>query len=534
MKKVLAICLDGYDPKLGRKYMSQGLMPNLESISDQSARFELDHGTEFRTGLAGEHLATGLNPADAGRQSAVHFDPDRYAVWQEGTSLPPFPVNFPVKTVVFDATYFDLVKGSEIGGMVNWGAHDPGTETFSRPADLAKEIADRFGPYPASKWIYGLPWNDTESSSEMGLRLTEAVEKRAEIAAWLFTKRLPDWDLALMTVSEAHSAIEGLWHGVDTNHPVNSAPSAGVAGEGLRNVYRAIDNLIGRLKSRLPELSLVVFSMHGMGPNAGDAANFLLLAELLFREQFKSKLFDREGMLDPALNHHVALPQGQTWADWVAEGFPPTVRLKKMFSSGLDSLMQLSLINKVKRGSGPGPTRLPLHWIPATRYQSYWPRMRAFCIPAYYDGRIRINLQGREKNGVVPLADYARENQRIVNMVSECRNTITGERVLARAEYGCQENPLDLSATGADIILTWQGAPMGFSHPEQGQIGPVPYRRTGGHSGGHGFAFISGDAVIPADFGLRSSFDIVPTLLDLLGCATSEKVSGTSLIAENS
>src|SRR5262249_7732500 len=108
MRRVLAIYLDGYEQSLGQRLMSAGDMPEMRRLAASSARFLLDHGSAQRSGLAGEHVATGLSPEAARRWSAVHFDPRTYEVWQEGTRLRPFPADLECRTVVFDATYFDL------------------------------------------------------------------------------------------------------------------------------------------------------------------------------------------------------------------------------------------------------------------------------------------------------------------------------------------------------------------------------------------------------------------------------------------
>ena len=62
-------------------------------------------------------------------------------------------------------------------------------------------------------------------------------------------------------------------------------------------------------------------------------------------------------------------------------------------------------------------------------------------------------------------------------------------------------------------------------------MGPVPVRRTGGHTGRHGVAYLAAPAVAPGDRGIRSSFDVVPTLVQLLGCPPLAGVTGTSLLA---
>ena len=57
----------------------------------------------------------------------------------------------------------------------------------------------------------------------------------------------------------------------------------------------------------------------------------------------------------------------------------------------------------------------------------------------------------------------------------------------------------------------------------------MPYRRTGGHTGGRGIGYLALPGVAPGDRGLRSAFDVVPTLLDLCGVGAGG-ISGESLL----
>ncbi len=90
MQRVLAIGLDGYEESLERRFIEAGELPALARLRERSARYLLDHGPAQRSGLAWEHFSTGLSPERAGRWAALHFDPETYSVWQEGTRLQPF------------------------------------------------------------------------------------------------------------------------------------------------------------------------------------------------------------------------------------------------------------------------------------------------------------------------------------------------------------------------------------------------------------------------------------------------------------
>ena len=206
MARVLVIGLDGYELTLADAMISMGQLPSLARIREKSARFLLDHGSARETGLAWEHVSSGLSPKDAERWSAVFFDKENYEVWQEGPLFAPFPSKMRANTVVFDFPYFDLSKGStHVRGAVAWGAHDPGIEFSTNPKDLLDELLERYGVYPASQWIYGFAWPSSERCQTMGDALAEGVALRSKIALWLLKERFPDWELALIDVSESHS-----------------------------------------------------------------------------------------------------------------------------------------------------------------------------------------------------------------------------------------------------------------------------------------------------------------------------------------
>ena len=99
----------------------------------------------------------------------------------------------------------------------------------------------------------------------MGNALAEGAATRSEIALWLLKERFPDWELALIGVSEFHSAIEALWHGIDERHPLHSHSSSRAAAESVHKIYRAMDQLIGTLAEEFEDATILVFSMHGMG-----------------------------------------------------------------------------------------------------------------------------------------------------------------------------------------------------------------------------------------------------------------------------
>jgi predicted AlkP superfamily phosphohydrolase/phosphomutase len=168
--------------------------------------------------------------------------------------------------------------------------------------------------------------------------------------------------------------------------------------------------------------------------------------------------------------------------------------------------------------------------MPASAYQPHWRRMDAFALPSYYDGRIRINLRARERHGRVGVAEYDRTCDAIESMLRECRDSETGESLVETIERPARADPSTLGPTESDLIVVWKGCASGLVHPTLGTVGPIPLRRSGGHTGPFGMAYVKAGGIKPDDRGIRSSFDVVPTLIELLGESVPPGVSGGCLL----
>jgi predicted AlkP superfamily phosphohydrolase/phosphomutase len=518
--RVLMIGLDGFELSIADDLIGQGRMPVLERIRRDGANFLLDHGPAKRTGLTWDHVSSGLAPELSERWAAVEFDRDTYQVQQAPARGIPFPTAIGRRCVAFDVPYFDLANAAPVQGVANWGAHDPGVPPSARPDGLLDELTRKFGEYPAAGWIYGFTWPSAAACSRMGTLLEGALEVRAAAAEWLFAERLPDWDLGIIVISEFHSALEAFWHGVDPDHPLHQVASAEPARRAVEAVYEAADRLFGRLVERFPDAEFVFFSMHGMGPNRGDVANMILLPELMYRHSFKKACVGPP--VWPSTAAGIPMIGGDDdWSVEIDRVLPRSLRARRPSRS-----LIARVANRLLR---PSETDLlSIDWMPAARYRRYWPNMPAFAVPAYIDGRIRINLKGRESRGIVDRADYDGVCDEIEALVAACVDPVSGKGIAASIERSSRP-PEELSETEVDLTILWQGTPLGIVHPKHGTIGPFPYRRPGGHTGKTGAAWFLGPSIRPGHYGSSSSFDVVPTVIDLLGARPPAAISGCSL-----
>ena len=547
--RVLAIGLDGLEVGLAERLMASGEMPALADLGRRSARFRLDHGPAQRTGLAWEHVASGLAPEAGHRWAAVEFDPGTYTARQEGARFTPWWADLDRRVVVFDTPYVDLRRASRnTRGVVGWGAHDPGTMTAARPHSLLAEFEQRFGRYPAGEWTYGLPWPSADRAREMGMSLSGALDLRTDAARWLAADRLPDWDLFIAVAGEPHGAVEGMWHGVDPAHPLHEHPSAPASARGLLDVFRALDRMVGDLVRIAGPASVVAFAMGGMGPNHSDIQSMVLLPELLYRHAFGRPLLGVAPAWAAAPGQVPMLGPDDTWwrssSAWLP--MPPAARSSsapippaEWAVSAVARRLPLPVRGALKgvraasvqwQSSRSRPVVRDLDWQPAQRYRQHWCRMPAFALPSFYDGRVRINLRGRERQGTVEPARYEQTCREIETLLRECRNPLTGGPAVASIERASTPDPLALTGSEADLLVIWCDVAAALEHPRLGLVGPVPLRRTGGHTGAHGMAYVMAPGVDPGERGVRSSFDVVPTLVDLLAAPRPRPLSGRSLL----
>ncbi len=525
-RQVLLIGLDGLEISFAEKLMAEGRMPALEALRSRSASFYLDHGSAQRTGLAWEHVASGRSPEAAKRWSVIEFSPDTYTVRQEGSHFVPCFEKLDATIAVFDPPYFDLSQSKKLEGIVGWGAHDPGVPLQGSTESLLEEFLTRFGSYPSPQWIYEFPCYSPKKCEQMGKALVKAIKVRQQAALWLLSEHFNSHDLFYLVTGELHSAIEALWHGVDPHHPLHNAPSAKAAEQALIDVHEAVDQMIAALVAAVPERDVVAFAMGGMGANHSDLQSMVLLPELLYQNAFDCPFLKipQEWSRDP--NEIPTFSPSENWHRPYAWLQPHNKfhHWQGAFHRKAARALQQYFPNLAERFS------VDLYWQPSIYYQQWWSKMPAFALPSFYDGRIRINLVGREKRGIVPLEDYSKICQHLEHLLRDCRDPRTGEAVVADIERPAIANPYDLDHSDADMVVIWQGMSTAFTHPKYGVIGPVPYRRTGGHTGPHGVALIATSALSPGFHGVKSAFDIIPTVAEMLGQHLDDACSGVSLI----
>jgi hypothetical protein len=318
----------------------------------------------------------------------------------------------------------------------------------------------------------------------------------------------------------------------------------GASARALVDIHRALDGMVEQLVDTAGDTAIIAFNMGGMGPNRSDVQSMVLLAELLYRHAFGEALLALPETWTAAPNSVPMLDEHEIWevvaAKWIPEpsrdpaAVGPIGAVARHFPQPLKDLFKGTRSTAAQWRSRRAPSKRPqseLDWMPSNRYRHHWPRMPAFALPSFSDGRIRINLRGRERHGTVELSRYEETCRSLETVLGECRDPRTGEQAVASIERASTANPLAIQSSEADLRVVWRNVATALEHPRLGLIGPVPLHKTGHHTGDHGVAYLTAPGVEPGERGVRSAFDVAPTIVQLLGARPVTRLTGRSLLS---
>jgi predicted AlkP superfamily phosphohydrolase/phosphomutase len=147
---------------------------------------------------------------------------------------------------------------------VNWDPRDPPLP-ISKPDGFSASLARSLGLYRTLGWAESADKALQESRVDEATFLHDcerAFEDRERII--LANLERSDWDLFVAAIETTDRVSHMMWRLIDPRHPMYEAELAGRYGDAIEKVYRRADDLVGRLRARLPpDVLFMVMSDHG-------------------------------------------------------------------------------------------------------------------------------------------------------------------------------------------------------------------------------------------------------------------------------
>ena len=343
-----------------------------------------------------------------------------------------------------------MPNGIEIS---EWGSHDwlLGRLTVS-PASRTDWVRARGGVHPfAAGPVDASGPHDARGLRQLAGACVAGARARGTLAVRLLAEM--ELDLLLVVFPEAHKSSHILWHTVDPAHPAHG--TAPLGDEGLVEVFREVDRQIGRLAEAAgPEATLLVFSLHGMRAKRGVPT-----------------------ILDPLLR---ALGLAAV-RDASARSWPE--RARHAFVAG-KRLAPAPVKRLYHRLAPRSLTRRVDHQRFGLDYD--WSRTVAFPMPSDQHGWIRLNLAGREAQGILEPGEYDEMGARLEGLLERV-TTVDGRRVVKEIRrLGANRNgDGGPPRTLPDLVLHWEDAaeadPLRLANPAV-EAHPTATKFTGQHA----------------------------------------------------
>jgi predicted AlkP superfamily phosphohydrolase/phosphomutase len=536
---VVAIGLDAAEPSLIEQWMAQGKLPFLARLRASGVYGRLANFEYCRAEAACTSFLTGCSAGQTGRWAPFKFNERDYTVEDrqayEFDEYPPFYALGPeYRVAMFDlpqTRLSDDVNGIQVLG---WGAHSPRTGRTSRPPGLVEHIIARHGEHPTYEKDHVVLW-DQRAMQQLEEGLKTGIARRAAACRDLIQRE--PWDLFLTYFGETHSAGHFFWHLSQPDHPLH-ARAARKGADPLLEVFQAVDRAIEQIVDAAPsDARVLLFSDHGMEANSTDLPSLVFLPELLYRWNFPGQVGLEATRPDVPPPPPVSPRTGRSWTDEVwarkKDANPVTRLLRRhlpveFFHFTVEKRLGIN-------GLPLCPEDCRLGHQPPMWYHPAWPRMRAFALPSFSEGYVRLNVRGRDRDGIVDPADYAAVCDEVEALLHQVRNARTGKpmvsRILRPRTSAAERDP---KLPDADLLILWTADPADVVDTPLGRIGPVPFQRTGSHVE-RGFLLGAGPGIghgrLP---GSAHALDLAPTILSMMGAPVPGYMEGKALFSDES
>lgn len=354
---------------------------------------------------------------------------------------------------------------------------------WSAPRDALRTLARALGAPPPAETVFGRPWPG--GLLEMRRSFLDAPRRAADLVTRLLGRE--HFDLLWVTFSGVHLAGHYLWDlSLLDDGPLDGAERVALE-SALEDVYASADTAMGRIIAALPaDTDLIVLSPDGMGPNTSRS-------DLL------------PGMLAAVLDGHGGRStRGAGSAAW---------RFRRAMPARWRAAIAGSISDDLARDLAA--------WLHMQGVD--WSRTRAFAVPGDCHGYVRLNLRGREAEGIVNPVEAG-------GLVEEIRaGLMTFHDPDGAPSIAAVEHVPDAIAAGAcgrglpDLVVRWSERPAtrleGVSSPVFGDVARhgVGPGLPGNHTDGAWAILLPRAARVRPRAGPAGLVDVAATACALLG-----------------
>lgn len=490
--------LDTGDSDAIWRWTREGYLPTIASILERGCWGKTggpETICEYGFGLT---LASGISRSRHGYYYFRQLKPKTYELENLKPSdikgIPPFWSYLrdrQKKVFIVDVPDIDPVPGIEGISISNWGTHNHSPDPPStEPAELVKEVLQMVGP---RMMIPVVPDSDFQQDLQIYRRLLERIEKKGKLCRNLLSR--DKFDLINISFSETDPASTQFWKYRPEAGEKNQASGENELTHAIRNIYQAIDREMGLLLAQQTgDANIIIYSLYG----AQDEYPTSTLIDSFCRQ----------------LGYHVSLPPSQrqpSLLNLARQIIPQPLRLA--ISRFLPSSTQESLLaNQLNAGTD-------------------WQKTTAFAIPSLFTSFVRVNLKGREPQGIVePGAEYAAVLNRLEEDLNQLVDPHDGKQAVRRVARTVEMFNCEPHLVLPDLFVEWKPGDRFMDrvlHPKTILVQEKPQYCPDNQEKLSGFVAAAGPSIQGrGEIEDISLLDLAPTFLSLMGESIPEGMSG--------
>ncbi|WP_226007300.1 alkaline phosphatase family protein [Natrinema salinisoli] len=492
--RTLLVGIDAACDRILDPMFEDGELPTLESIYDQGASGSLESQMPPWTASAWPSLYTGKNPGKHGVFGFLRFegydwdvvnasDVHERALWEllSERGLTSVVINVPV---THPPRTFD---GALIPGYT--APEDPDCHPSGLLSDVREEIGD-YRVYP------------DEDAADLGTAYAECARMRGEAFRYLADRYDPEFGFV------EFQGTDSIFH----KEPENDAA--------IRRIYREVDRQVAEILDGCDPDNVIIASDHGMGPYDGHEFR---VNEYLRREGVVATENGGRGMPAWSTIRENDLKRGEATGSrdpGVAERAMATAARVGVTSQRIGAVLErLGIEDLVAKYAPTGV-------VNAGATQVDFPASTAY-VRSRVELGVRLNVEGREPDGVVPPEEYETVRTRLIDALRSVR-TPDGEPIFDAVRPREEFFHGPESEHAVDIVTV----PADFDHflsatLREQQFGPPsePWNhKLEGTFAARGVDIDHADGIDNAHL-----FDVAPTVLATLDVPIDDRMDGRPL-----
>jgi len=530
--RIVVIGLDSADFYLIQNWINEGYLPTMASLITRGCWGKLKSTSDISSGTVWPSFYSGTSPAKHQGLGRHRLSLGTYhiidAPYANLVKREPFWMQLSragKRIAIIDAPRTYPIEGLNGIQIVGWGAHAPNWHADSWPPELIKKIVSRFGHYPPPDCDEFIPRaRKLNQHSEFCNLLISGIDKKGLVSKHFLDHE--NWDLFLTVFAEPHCIGHYFWHVMDKNHPAYNTKIDETLGDPIFNVYSKIDSELSKLIDNAGDATYFIVSPEGMGPNYTGSH---LLPEILSRLGMASAPIETS-------SGRILSKRLKNTADSLRK-LSPAARWGPYAVRNIRSMLPSALLKTIELISRLVPRQTWDTWKSfLMTVGNDWRSSRAFCIPCDFNGAIRINLKGREPEGLVePGAEYESLCNELVQELSQLINEDTGKKAVSEVLRVERIHKGDYTDELPDIIVKWVGdsSVNGLSSTRIGTVtGQSNHERSGAHRP-YGLLIASGKHIATSSTGTLDGaniMDVAPTILYLMGQPVPRDMDGRILL----